>query len=205
MGEPVHGLGAVPDGWRLAGREGSVLSRDCARFVTVDPAATEKDSSDFTAMLAAAVTPAGELLVLEVVRERLALDAIVPRLARLCRRWRPQWVGLEAVGFQGGLVLEAQKDRDVPTAVRLEPEGKGKLVRATPAVLLAEGGRLYLPDAAPWLEDFEAELALFTGDDKRDAHDDQVDALAYAVLMARSHYGTGDSDGLGSTGGWKGW
>jgi hypothetical protein len=46
---------------------------------------------------------------------------------------------------------------------------------------------------------------LFTGDEKRDAYDDQVDALAYAVLTARSHYGTGDSDGLGSTGGWKGW
>jgi hypothetical protein len=142
--------------------------------------------------------------VLEVVRERLALDAIVPRLARLCRRWRPQWVGLEAVGFQGGLVLEAQKDRDVPTAVRLEPEGKGKLVRATPAVLLAEGAGCTCPSGAV-AGGLRGGAALFTGDDRRDAHDDQVDALAYAVLMARSHYGTGDSDGLGSTGGWKGW
>jgi hypothetical protein len=55
-------------------------------------------------MLAGAAAPGGELLVLEVVREQMALDAIVPRLARLCRRWRPQWIGIESVGFQAGLV-----------------------------------------------------------------------------------------------------
>jgi hypothetical protein len=40
---------------------------------------------------------------------------------------------------------------------------------------------VYLPDSAPWKEQFIAECVQFTGDEKQDAHDDQVDCLAYAL------------------------
>jgi predicted phage terminase large subunit-like protein len=177
------------DYYDMAGRPGMVVARDCVRFATLDPAATAKESSDYTAILVGAVTPAGDLAVLEVVRERLPLDRIVPRLADVCQRWRPQSVGIEATGFQAAIVQEARRNPLVGGVVtELSPEGKGKLVRATPAVILAESGQLYLPVAAPWLDDFEAELVQFTGDERQDAHDDQVDALAYAVLMMQGYY-----------------
>lgn len=179
--------GRVPDAWRLGER--LVLSAECQVFVTLDPAATAKDTSDYTAIGAFALTPDRDLLVLEVVRERLPLDGIVPRLAEVCGRWRPSWCGLEAVGFQAGLVTEARRHPEIDAVVvELHPEGRDKLVRATPAILLAEQGGLYLPESAPWRADFVAELQQFTGDAKQDAHDDQVDVLAYAALARRYHY-----------------
>jgi predicted phage terminase large subunit-like protein len=202
LGERVVGLGHTPDAWQMGSR--SVLSRDCAYFVCVDPAAREADANDYTAILAGAVTPARQLLVLEVVRNRLALDAIVPEVAEVCQRWHPGWVGLEANGFQMGLVLEARRHAGIKAVVvELEHQGRDKLIRATPAILLAEQGGLWLPEWAPWLDDFEAELRQFTGDDKRDPFDDQVDALAYAVLMMHQNYngGGGTPFRMGSRGG----
>jgi hypothetical protein len=40
---------------------------------------------------------------------------------------------------------------------------------------------VYLPGSAAWKEEFVAECVQFTGDEKQDVRDDQVDCLAYAV------------------------
>src|SRR5262249_12797664 len=75
----------------------------------------------------------------------------------------------------------------IPAVKPLFPEGKGKLVRATPAIIRAEAGQIFLPESAPWREDFVADLVMFTGDEKQDAYSDQVDALAYAVQQLEGH------------------
>lgn len=51
-----------------------------------------------------------------------------------------------------------------------------KWARAQPATALVDRGRVYFRACAPWLADFEDELLSFPNA----AHDDQVDALAYA-------------------------
>jgi hypothetical protein len=69
----------------------------------------------------------------------------------------------------------------------VNPGSKDKLSRATPAIMLAEAGKLWLPDeeyAADVgfpLADVLDELTAFTGDEKQDAHDDIVDTLSYAT------------------------
>ncbi|HEX5269600.1 MAG TPA: phage terminase large subunit [Gemmataceae bacterium] len=172
-GHPVYRLdGGDPDGVPVSA---------CWNCVTVDPAATEKETSDYTVVATFAVTPRSDLLVLDVVRKRLAIDRIVPEIAAACRRWSPDWVGIESGGFQVAILEAARKCPDVPTVNPLEPEGKGKLVRATPAIIRCEAGRVFLPERSPWKEAFVAECVQFTGDEKADAHDDQVDCLAYAV------------------------
>ena len=80
------------------------------------------------------------------------------------------------------LVKEARKTGGIPTVKLLETLNRSKLVRATPAINRACGGQLYVPEEAPWLDEFLAELVQFTGDERQDAHDDQVDALAYGVI-----------------------
>ena len=67
--------------------------------------------------------------------------------------------------------------------IEWNPSGKGdKLERSAPAQNLAEAGRLYLPvdDVTFPLEDVRAEVVGFTGDPKRDGHDDVVDTLSMA-------------------------
>ena len=165
----------------LRGQPEAVISGHCSVFVTVDLAASEKTAADYTVFGAFAVTPRRDLLVLDIRRQRLAVDRIVPDLLTFCQRWKPLWVGVEAAGFQVAIVVQAQQTPGLPPVRGLLPEGKGKLVRATPAIVLAEAGKLYLPDTAPWLEDFVAELVAFTGDDRKDAFDDQIDVVAYAT------------------------
>jgi hypothetical protein len=103
----------------------------------------------------------------------------VPALAELCRRWQPSFVGMESVAFQRLLILEAAKHPGIPPVHELKPAGKGKLARAVGAIVKAERREIHLPERAGWLEDFETKLGAFVG--VNDAHDDQVDCIAYAV------------------------
>jgi predicted phage terminase large subunit-like protein len=167
------------------------LARDCAIIVTVDPAASEKKTADRTGIGVFAVTPTGEILILDMIRERLGIEGIVPRLAGVCRQWQPIWVGMEADGFQVGVAREADRHPDIPTVLEMKSQGKGKLVRAHASVIRAEKGQIYLPEDAEWLESYTDEMVSFTGNE--DPHDEAVDVTAYAV-NGIDRFGTGGFD-----------
>lgn len=182
----------------LQDRPVPVPQSSCFKFAIADPASRIKDVNDPTAIGAFAVTPAKpphmrDLLVLKMIRDRMPLEAIIPTLARLCQEFGCQWAGIESVSFQATLLNEARRHSQVPTVIGLEPEGNEKLVRATPAIIRCEAGGIFIPEASglyPWVEDFVGELVQFTGDEDQDAHDDQVDVLAYAV-QSLDKYGFG--------------
>jgi predicted phage terminase large subunit-like protein len=159
-----------------------VPERDVWRFAVVDPATDAKKSADHTCIMVLGVVPGGDLLILDVLRRQLDVGDIVPALAELCRRWQPSFVGMESVAFQRLLILEAAKHPGIPPVHELKPAGKGKLARAVGAIVTAERREIHLPERAGWLEDFETELGAFVG--VNDAHDDQVDCIAYAVGAA---------------------
>lgn len=153
-------------------------------FIICDPAARAEEINDNTAIGAFAVMPGGEVLVLEIVREHLDIEAIVPRIAAMCLEHGPLWVGIEDTGFQIAILRAAQRHPGIPAVKPLQPEGKSKLVRATPAIIMASTGQLYVPVRGPmylWVEDYVAELTAFTGDEEEDGLVDAVDVTAYAV------------------------
>lgn len=144
------------------------------RFATVDLAASLKTSADYTVIASWGLTPDGKLVLLDLVRARMEGPDIVPAIRRAAARWKLSTVWIERVAYQLALVQEARR-AGLPVR-ELSPD-RDKVARALPATALAEGGRLWLPSAASWLADFEAEVLSFPAG----AHDDQVDALAYAV------------------------
>ncbi len=169
---------------------------ECAIVVAVDPAGGVSEDADYTAIVVCALTPAGTLLVLEVVRERLGVEGVVPRLADVCMRRRPMWVVIESAFAQSAYLREARRTSGIPTVHPIDPGGQSKLVRATPMILRGKQRRICLPRdqaAHSWVEPFVSELCAFTGDDRLDAYDDQVDALAYLVL-AIDRFGLGSDD-----------
>jgi predicted phage terminase large subunit-like protein len=170
-----------------AGRPGATSLDSCTVFCVVDAGVSNKATSDPTVMVVFAVAPDGDLYVLWCLRDRLEVEEVVPALNDVCRAWRPEWVGIEANGFQIWFVKEARKKERylaIPTVRELDPQGKGKAARAAPAVIRAEQGRILLPypndSQNPWVQDFEEEMYSFTGKEGRP--DDRVDTLAYAVL-----------------------
>lgn len=170
-----------------------VILSDVPRVVIVDPANRKTKASKYTAIGVYGDLGRQRIACLDMVREQLSIEEIVPAIARVCRRWNPEVCGIEANGFQIAIVAEARNNRGIPTVIELEPAGKSKLTRNTPAILRAEQSGFYLPEQASWLEDFEHEHQQFTGDEKEDAYTDQVDVSGYSVSYF-DHYATGDGE-----------
>ena len=166
------------DHWKIDGRiVRHVEVKD--RFLTVDTAASVKQTADYTVISVWGVTDRNELLWLDCVRGRWEVPDIVPQIEKVYRQWGATFAGIEGGGTQQGVYQIARRTK---MAVKeLSPLRGDKLIRATKAIILAETGRLWLPESATWREEAEAELVRFTGDEKLDAHDDIVDTVAYAA------------------------
>lgn len=159
-------------------------------FIICDPAARAEEIHDNTAIGVFAVMPHGEVLVLEMVREHLDIEAIVPRIAQMCAEHNPEFVGIENTGFSISLLREAQRNPGIPAVKPLEPEGKSKLVRATPAIIFCSNGQLFVPVRGPmypFVEDYVSELTTFTGNEDEDGLVDAVDVTAYAIQTIQRH------------------
>lgn len=161
------------------------------RFITVDPAASAKTSADFTVALCWAQTRDGQLVLLDGIRFQAEIPDVIPRVVGLYEKWRrPGAVLIETVASNAGVFQLCKKIDGFP-ARSVNPLGQDKLVRATPAVILAESGRIWLPPPGMRpgmpLEDIEGEWYRFTGDDRQDAHDDAVDCLSYAVWWVQKN------------------
>ena len=66
---------------------------------------------------------------------------------------------------------------EVPGMLAVTPQG-GKTARAVVLSPSVEAGNWYVPDGAPWLEDFCHEFGIFPNG----AHDDQVDSISQAAI-----------------------
>lgn len=172
-----------------------------ALFITCDPNASAKTNADYTVACVWAVTPQNELLLIDAIRFQADIPDIVPRLELLYAKWgrRATGVYIEAVAANNAVFKIAARSR-LPAAA-LSPGGQDKLVRATPAINLARTGRIWLPitglvPGMP-LDDIEAELYRFTGNDKADAHDDVVDTFSYAAnVLLTNPVAPGSREGM---------
>ncbi len=165
------------------------LPRECLRFITVDPASSAKQSADWTVIAVWCVAPWGDLIWLDCLRVQKEVPDIVPLIQQMQLRWKPAFVGIEAVAANNAVLQLAQRATNPGIiARRLNPLGQDKLVRATAAMNLAATGRLWLPGDSPTfpLDDVLGELVRFTGDEHVDANDDVVDVLSYGCAILTS-------------------
>lgn len=160
-------------------RRGRIQIRpvDCWRFITVDLASSLKSYADWTVMCGWAVAPDGHLILLERSRERIGKSDHFRSLEAM-------WQRID--GAQYAAVETMKLGHDVVYAAGLAGMPLHELIpftdkvqRATPAVRKMTDGMIAFPKGADWLGQFIAELEVFP---LPGSHDDQVDALAYAVL-----------------------
>jgi predicted phage terminase large subunit-like protein len=169
--------------WILDGR--SFTPKDISIFQTVDHASTVKRTSkadpDWTVISTWGVTPAKHLLWIDCERFRGEIPEVRDRVRKSYNAARPMFVAIEGGGTQKALV---QLARELGLVCKeYLPGQRDKLQRAARLIVLAESGKLYLADAASWREMAVGELLRFTGDEKRDEHDDIVDTAAMAAEM----------------------
>lgn len=147
----------------------------CSWFVCADTAMKDGQENDYTAVGVFALTPDGDLLVVEIFRARLPQTTQLPAIYDTAERWPlVSWAGVEDASSGTGL-LDAAKIRGRPLRP-LKPVGS-KADRGMAAVVRYENGTIYHRAGAPWLLDFEDEMIEFP----YGGNDDQADVLFYAV------------------------
>ncbi len=157
--------------------------RDCQVFLVVDLAVSLAASADYTAIMAVAATPEADLVVLDLIRERLEAPDQLKRVKMMHARWQADFILVESVQYQLSF-LQIARQEGLP--VRRLKTDRDKVSRALTAQARMELGAVYVNEQGAWRGDFEDELASFPDG----AHDDQVDVLAYAAIEIAS--GGGD-------------
>ena len=155
---------------------------------TAYKAAQHNDPSvltDWTAAMAANGKPPGFYLR-NVFRERMTYPDLKRKVIEFAERDKPDAILIEDKASGQSLLQELRNDTSLPV-IAIEPDGD-KVTRALRITPLMESRRVFVPERASWLLDYELELTLFP---TKGVHDDQVDSTTQALDWMRVHAARG--------------
>lgn len=118
-----------------------------------------------------------QFYLVDVDRGRYDYPELKKRALDLADRHRPTSILVEEAAT--GTALAEELRRMGRVAISIRPEGD-KIARMSIESAKFESGLVHLPEAAPWLADFEAELFAFPGS----RYDDQIDSVSQALAHA---------------------
>ena len=118
-----------------------------------------------------------DIFVVDVVRERLEFPALLRRIKEQAEKHKPSRLYVEEASSGFATVQELKYSSGLPV-IGVPPRGS-KTSRVEALTGLFESGRVKLPEHAPWLDAFIAELLSFPSG----KNDDQLDALVLAISM----------------------
>lgn len=147
-------------------------------LVSIDCAFKDGAKNDYVVALVLGCKRA-DRFVLDLRRGKMGFTATQALVKDLAAKYPTAKILIEDAA-NGPAIINSLKS-DVAGLVAVQPDG-GKEARASAVSPQVESGNVYLPEGAPWLDDFIDELAGFP----RAKHDDQVDALSQALLGASS-------------------
>lgn len=177
----------VPDG-------GNAIKRDWLRFYKKRPVAQPGDRIVQSWDVAAAIGDnndysvcttwllrRGEYYLLHVLRARLTYPDLRRKIQDLASQFKPSAILIEKAGFGLSLLQDLRNDPQTAALaiIGIVPKGDKKDRLAAQSAKF-EAGQVFLPQDAPWLAEFLAELLSFPNS----RHDDQVDSVSQFLLWA---------------------
>lgn len=183
MNEPVNDtLREFKTDWLKYCREDQVPS-NLRIITTCDPAISEKDTADYTAIVTTGIAPDSSIYVLDVVRKRMNPTELINTLFERHYMFDSEIVAIESVAFQQVfshlLKIEMQKRqqfmnlKEVKTLV-------DKNIKIRGLIPYYQNGKIYhVGDTATALE---SELFVFP----KGKHDDVIDALSMTIQFWKS-------------------
>jgi predicted phage terminase large subunit-like protein len=144
-----------------------------------DLAISEKTTADFTVGFCIGVDDKNDIYLLERRRGHWTFNMTLDQIGAMGHAWpNVSRVGIEQVSYQAAAVQEALRRTMLPI-VPIVPD-KDKVTRARLLEARANAGKVVRPGVCPWWAEFSTEAMYFPAG----SHDDQVDALSGAALMA---------------------
>lgn len=140
-----------------------------------DMAFKKLDDTDFVCGLAIVRKKADFYILPHRVHERMGFSGSKQAVKNCNNMYNVRRILVEDKANGSAIVEELT--RDIGRLIAIEPEG-GKEARASSIQGWVEGGNVYLPENAPWVEEFIQELAVFPNG----ANDDYVDSLSQAIV-----------------------
>ena len=166
-------------------------------YITTDFATSEKQKADYSVISVWAYNNVGDWLWVDGVVKRQTMDKNIDALFRLAQLYKPQGVGVEVTGQQGGFIqwIQGQMlDRNIyfPLASENNSNALGirpntnKLVRFNTVVPLFKARKIFFPiekKSSPELAEALSELTLVTPGGFKSKHDDFIDTISMLSSM----------------------
>lgn len=151
-------------------------------FAFIDPAISEEETADYTALVVVQTDVAQNWYVRVARRERINPSQILELAFKVYDEFHPRVIGIEDVAFQRALVHFAyeemkRRNKHIPIRGVKRSSDRTKHQRIMSLVPRFEWGSLFLNQG---LHDLELELAQFP----RGSHDDIIDSLASIADIA---------------------
>ncbi|MDR2880850.1 MAG: terminase family protein [Azoarcus sp.] len=152
-----------------------------------DFAITEGEQNDWTVGCTVLQDAHDNIYVLDVTRFRSGdgID-VMSTVVEYARHWNPVLVGVEDgqiwKALESTFHRVCEEKRFYPAHEVLKPF-TDKLVRAQPLRGRMQSGKVWFPERAEWYDELRTEFLRFNAGGK---HDDQVDALAWAIRLTLS-------------------
>lgn len=171
----------MPDGGAFFERQwlkpaGDHPPRESLNVYGASDYAVTRDGGDYTVHIVVGLDPPGDMHVLDLWRKQADSGEWIAAWCDLVKKWRPMAWAEENSQIRASLgpMIEAEARRTGAYVHRQQFPTRGdKSVRAQSIRARMSMRGLYVPSAAPWLQDFEAELLRFPAG----VHDDIVDSL----------------------------
>jgi predicted phage terminase large subunit-like protein len=124
----------------------------------------------------------GRWWLVDVLRERLDYPKLKRAVQRMHDRWQPEIVMVEDANAGRSLCQEFRTSG--PFRVQLHRPKEDKETRLIGQTARLEDGLCVLPEVAPWLAAFEAELRAFPSG----RYDDQVDSMTQFLIWEQANW-----------------
>lgn len=139
-----------------------------------DTASKANEINDYSVCTTWFETATGYYLI-DVFRKQIEYPALKRSVESLAMQYNPTSIIIEDKGSGQSLIQDLRASTRLPV-IPILPE-KDKVTRMSAVSAMIEAGRVFLPNAAPWLINFEMEVCSFP----LAAHDDQVDSVSQAL------------------------
>jgi len=163
-----------------------------ASIITADTAFKKTEQSDYSVLMLLSLSANGDIAIRDIIRKKLDF----PELKRTAISFNATHRGSGLRGLyiedkaSGQSLIQELRNESGIAVIPYKPGGTDKVTRVSVVLPLIEGGRVFLPEKAEWLDDFVHECETFPAS----AHDDQVDAMAMGLdILSRMGMAAGPS------------
>lgn len=185
MGKPMDEVGGVVKSEWF--QRYSKLPEDRFRVtVSVDSASKTNERNDYTAIGVWIEDYSRNHYLAHVHRSRMELPELITQVEAIAEAWGAGAILVEDKG-SGTQYIQMRADKAPAPVIPISVNNNSKEFRFDGVAPLFQGGRVYLPDRAGWLANYEAELLGFP----TAKFDDQVDMTSQYLDWARLRNGRG--------------